>query len=102
MLLDFLASRPSSGVARSVQQNPSTSSANSVESIFQHFLSNPEELASLQQRNPELAEAIMSGDYNWTMQALSQYRQRIMVSYKVTMYIFVNICCLVLAGNFCG
>ena len=52
----------------------------SVESVIQHFLSNPEELIALRQRNPELAEAFMSGDTEWIRQSLFYHRQQIAVS----------------------
>lgn len=49
----------------------------SVESVIQHFLSNPEELTALRQRNPELAEAFMSGDTEWIRRSLIYHRQQI-------------------------
>ena len=42
--------------------------------LVQHYLANPEELAALQQRHPHLAQAILSGDLNWVMQAYQEYQ----------------------------
>ena len=67
----------SSGSALQSPQPPS------IESTIQHFLENPEEFSALQQRNPEVAEALMSGDHNLIVQAIAQYRQQIIVSYQL-------------------
>ena len=64
-------------VARQSQPFPQT--VDNIESLVQHYLSNPEELTSLQQTNPELAQALISGDYNSIGQAMARYRQQIMV-----------------------
>ena len=42
--------------------------------LVQHYLANPEELAALQQRHPHLAQAILSGDLNWVVQAYQDYQ----------------------------
>lgn len=50
------------------------------EALIQHFLANPEELLALQQRSPQLAEAIASGDINWVREGLLLHRQQLIVS----------------------
>ena len=70
---------------------PSANSVSSVESIAQHFLTNPEELAALQRRYPELAEALLSGDHNWMMSAMTQYRRIVAVSFLIMILSFVNV-----------
>lgn len=67
------------GAQPQTQNQPQNPEHKSIDSFVQHFLSNPEELAMIQQRHPELAEAIMSGDYKWITQAITQYRHLIMV-----------------------
>ena len=47
--------------------------------LVQHFLANPEELTALQQRNPHLAEAILSGDPAWISETMQVYRAQLMV-----------------------
>ena len=47
---------------------------NDPEVIRQHFLSNPSELAILQQRNPPLAEALLSGDPRRFREALERHQ----------------------------
>ena len=49
------------------------------DTLVQHFLANPEELAALQQRNPHLAEAILSGDAAWISETMQAYRTQMMV-----------------------
>ena len=50
------------------------------ETLVQHLLTNPEELAALQQRNPQMAEAILSGDPDLVAVNIQAYRQQLMVS----------------------
>ena len=71
---------------------PSTNSVSSVESIAQHFLANPEELAALQRRYPELAEALLSGDHNWMMSAMTQYRRIVAVRFLNIKHFFAEYC----------
>lgn len=54
------------------QQDP-----NDPEVVRQHFLSNPAELAVLQQRNPPLAEALLSGDLNVFREALETHTRAV-------------------------
>ena len=55
-----------------VQQDP-----NDPEVVRQHFLSNPAELAMLQERNPPLAEALLSGDLNVFREALEAHTRAV-------------------------
>ena len=50
---------------------------NDPEVVRQHFLSNPAELAMLQQRNPPLAEALLSGDLNVFREALEAHTRAV-------------------------
>ena len=50
---------------------------NDPETVRQHFLSNPYELAMLQERNPPLAEALLSGDPQRFRDALLRQRQAV-------------------------
>ena len=52
----------------------------SPEMLVQHYLSNPEELATLHQRHPQLGQAIISGDLNWVVQAFQDYQLQQRVS----------------------
>ena len=50
---------------------------NDPEVVRQHFLSNPAKLAMLQQRNPPLAEALLSGDLNVFREALEAHTRAV-------------------------
>ena len=50
---------------------------NDPEVVRQHFLSNPAELALLQQRNPPLAEALLSGDLDTFREALEAHTRAV-------------------------
>jgi DNA damage-inducible protein 1 len=49
----------------------------SPETLIQHILSNPEELGIIRRRDPNLAEALASGDNAWINQALTNHRQKL-------------------------
>ena len=53
------------------------------ETLIQHFLSNPEELAALQQRNPQMAESILSGNPDLITANIQTYRQQLMVTTNI-------------------
>ena len=50
---------------------------NDPEVVRQHFLSNPAELAMLQQRNPPLAKALLSGDLSVFREALEAHTRAV-------------------------
>ncbi len=60
---------------RQQQQRPQD--PNDPEVVRQHFLSNPAELAMLQERNPPLAEALLSGDLNVFREALEAHSRAV-------------------------
>ena len=63
---------PRQNVHRQQRQDP-----NDPETVRQHFLSNPYELAMLQERNPPLAEALLSGDPQRFRDALLRQRRAV-------------------------
>ena len=63
---------PRQHVHRQQRQDP-----NDPETVRQHFLSNPYELAMLQERNPPLAEALLSGDPQRFRDALLRQRRAV-------------------------
>ena len=59
------------------QAPPTQRDPNDPEVIRQHFLSNPAELAMLQERNPPLAEALLSGDSRVFREALEAHTRAV-------------------------
>lgn len=55
-------------------------SRNSIEEFIQHFLANPEELAMLQQRSPQIAQALLTGNIERIREAYMLHREQLMVS----------------------
>ena len=59
------------------QEQRRSQDPNDPEVVRQHFLSNPAELAMLQQRNPPLADALLSGDLNVFREALEAHTRAV-------------------------
>ena len=59
------------------RRQPARRDPNDPEVIREHFLSNPAELAVLQERNPPLAEALLSGDLNVFRAALEAHTRAV-------------------------
>ena len=62
---------------RQHQRPPPQQDPNDPEVIRQHFLSHPSELALLQERNPPLAEALLSGDLQVFKDALETHQRTV-------------------------
>ena len=68
---------PSAVLGGQQQRPPPREDPNDPEVIRRHFLSNPSELAILQQRNPPLAEALLSGDTGVFREALEAHTRAV-------------------------
>ena len=63
--------------SRPVQRQQAQQDPENPETIRQHFLNNPYELSLLRQRNPPLAEALLSGDRERFRDALERQRRAV-------------------------
>ena len=80
------------GGAISTQQQAGASGDihHSIEEFIQHFLTNPEELAMLQHRSPQLAQALLTGNVQRIREAYMLHREQLMVSHMNNLGIHIQ------------